>query len=105
MELPAVRWRDWQRPRNDRNPAFPLSDSSDWLADMSRRVVITGIGCITPIGTTVEGLWAGLRCQRSAVTEVSRFDPSLFRSHLAAEVRDFMPEDFLERKRARRLDR
>ena len=72
---------------------------------MSRRVVITGIGCITPIGTTVDGLWCGLRTQRSAVTEVSRFDPSPFRSHLAAEVRDFEPNDFLEKKRARRLDR
>jgi len=72
---------------------------------MSRRVVITGIGCITPIGTTVDGLWCGLRKQRSAVTEVSRFDPSPFRSHLAAEVRDFEPNDFLEKKRARRLDR
>ncbi|HEY7877546.1 MAG TPA: beta-ketoacyl-ACP synthase II [Gemmatimonadaceae bacterium] len=72
---------------------------------MSRRVVITGIGCITPIGVTVDGLWQGLRCQRSAVSAVSRFDPSLFRSRLAAEVRGFVPEDFLERKRAKRLDR
>ncbi len=72
---------------------------------MSRRVVITGIGCITPIGSTVDGLWCGLQAQRSAVTEVSRFDPSPFRSHLAAEVRDFEPNDFLDRKRARRLDR
>lgn len=72
---------------------------------MPRRVVITGIGCITPIGTTVEGLWQGLRCQRSAVTTVTRFDASPFRSRLAAEVRGFDPEDFLERRRARRLDR
>jgi len=72
---------------------------------MSRRVVITGIGCITPIGTAVDGLWCGLKAQRSAVTAVSRFDPSPFRSHVAAEVRDFAPDDFLERKRARRLDR
>jgi 3-oxoacyl-[acyl-carrier-protein] synthase II len=72
---------------------------------MSRRVVITGIGCITPIGISVDGLWCGLQAQRSAVTEVSRFDPSPFRSHLAGEVRDFEPNDFLEKKRARRLDR
>lgn len=72
---------------------------------MTRRVAITGIGCITPIGITACGLWDGLRAERSAVTEITRFDPSLFRSHVAAEVRDFVPEDHLERKRARRLDR
>lgn len=70
-----------------------------------RRVVISGVGAITPIGTSVDGLWAGLRMQRSAVSTLTRFDPSLFRSHIAAEVRDFDPNDFLERKRAKRLDR
>jgi 3-oxoacyl-[acyl-carrier-protein] synthase II len=70
-----------------------------------RRVAITGIGAITPIGTSVEGLWAGLRAQRSAVRLITRFDPSPFRSQIAAEVNDFIATDFLERKRARRLDR
>ena len=70
-----------------------------------RRVVITGIGAITPIGNTVEGLWEGLRRERSAVSEVTRFDPSVFKSHNAAEVNDFDATDFLERKRAKRLDR
>ena len=72
-----------------------------------RRVAITGIGAITPIGITVEGLWAGLRAQRSAVRSVTRFDASPFRSRIAAEVNgdDFRATDFLERKRARRLDR
>ncbi|MBL8959329.1 MAG: beta-ketoacyl-ACP synthase II [Gemmatimonadetes bacterium] len=72
---------------------------------MKRRVVVTGIGALTPIGLTVEGLWEGLHARRSAVTTVSRFDPSPFRSHLAAEVRDFTVLDHLEQKRARRLDR
>lgn len=70
-----------------------------------RRVVITGIGAITPIGITVGGMWEGLRRQRSAIRNVSRFDPSPFRSHNAAEVRDFDAGDFLDRKRAKRLDR
>ena len=70
-----------------------------------RRVVITGIGAITPIGTTTGGLLEGLRAQRSAVRTVSRFDPAPFRSHNAAEVADFDPTDFMERKRAKRLDR
>ena len=70
-----------------------------------RRVVITGIGAITPIGNTVEGLWDGLRREKSAVSGVTRFDPSVFKSHNAAEVNDFDATDFLERKRAKRLDR
>ena len=70
-----------------------------------RRVVITGIGAVTPIGTTVEGLWDGLRKEQSAVRAVSRFDPSIFKSHNAAEVNDFDAGDYLERKKAKRLDR
>jgi 3-oxoacyl-[acyl-carrier-protein] synthase II len=70
-----------------------------------RRVVITGIGPITPIGTTREQLWCGLLRQRSAVRSISRFDPSEFRSHNAAEINDFVPTDHLEAKRAKRLDR
>jgi 3-oxoacyl-[acyl-carrier-protein] synthase II len=72
---------------------------------MTRRVAITGIGAITPIGTSASGLWSGLQAERSAVREITRFDPSVFRSHIAAEVDDFTPTDFLEAKRARRLDR
>jgi 3-oxoacyl-[acyl-carrier-protein] synthase II len=70
-----------------------------------RRVAITGIGAVTPIGITVGGMWDGLRSQRSAITNITRFDPTPFRSHNAAEVRDFDVSDFLERKRAKRLDR
>jgi 3-oxoacyl-[acyl-carrier-protein] synthase II len=70
-----------------------------------RRVVITGIGAITPIGTTKDCLWEGLRRGKSAVTSLTRFDPSIFRSRNAAEVNDFVPSDHLETKRAKRLDR
>jgi 3-oxoacyl-[acyl-carrier-protein] synthase II len=70
-----------------------------------RRVAITGIGAITPIGTTQEELWCGLLRQRSAVRSLSRFDPSIFRSHNAAEINDFVPTDHLDNKRAKRLDR
>ena len=72
---------------------------------MKRRVVITGIGAVTPIGSTVDGLWEGLRREKSAVASVTRFDPSVFKSHNAAEVNDFVATDWLERKRAKRLDR
>ena len=63
------------------------------------------LGAITPIGTTREGLWEGMRRERSAVRSITRFDPSIFRSHNAAEVNDFDPANFIESKRARRLDR
>lgn len=71
----------------------------------ARRVAITGIGCVTPIGIGAEGLWAGLRAGKSAVRRLDRFDPSPFRSHLAAQVENFDPTDFIDPSRLRRLDR
>lgn len=70
-----------------------------------RRVVITGVGAVTPIGTAADGLWAGLTARRSAVRQISRFDPAPFRSRIAAEIPDFRPRDHLDAKRAKRLDR
>jgi 3-oxoacyl-[acyl-carrier-protein] synthase II len=70
-----------------------------------RRVAVTGVGCITPIGCGADGLWDGLRRKRSAVREVTRFDPDHFRSRMAAEVDGFDPIDHMDRKRAKRLDR
>jgi 3-oxoacyl-[acyl-carrier-protein] synthase II len=70
-----------------------------------RRVVITGIGCVTPIGTGVESLWNGLRAERSAVGRATRFDASIFRSRCAAQVDDFEATRYLDPKRVKRLDR
>jgi len=70
-----------------------------------RRVAVTGIGIVSPIGISRDRLWDGLRAGRSAVRTVTRWDPSLFRSHNAAEIDDFQASDFLEAKRAKRLDR
>jgi len=67
-------------------------------------VVITGIGPITASGTGVEELWSGLHSGRSPVSRVTRFDPSSFRTRIAAEVNTFDATDYMERKRARRLD-
>lgn len=72
---------------------------------VAHRVGITGIGALTPIGSGVEGLWRGVRRGRSAVRCVTRFDPSPFRSHLAAQIDDFHPGEYLDARRARRLDR
>ncbi len=70
-----------------------------------RRVVITGIGAVTPIGLGVEGLWTGLRGTRSAVRCITRFDPTPFKSRIAGEVDDFVASDHIEERRVRRLDR
>jgi 3-oxoacyl-[acyl-carrier-protein] synthase II len=70
-----------------------------------RRVAITGIGCVTPLGIGVEALWNGLRAQRSVVRAATRFDTSIFRSQCAAEVDGFDAEDFLDPRRVKRLDR
>ena len=70
----------------------------------SRRVAITGMGPITPIGNGVDGLWDGVRRGESAVRRISRFDPAPFSSQVAAEVA-FEPLDFMDPKRAHRLDR
>jgi 3-oxoacyl-[acyl-carrier-protein] synthase II len=68
-------------------------------------VAITGIGCVTPIGTGVDALWQGLRAERSAVTAITRFDASIFRSRCNAEVPDFDATRWLDEKRVKRLDR
>ena len=70
-----------------------------------RRIWITGLGIITPIGTGREAFRAGLRAGRSPVTRIARFDPSTFRSQVAAEVDDFDPLAWMPPKTARQLDR
>lgn len=70
-----------------------------------RRVVVTGIGAVTPIGSGADGVWSGLQMCRSAVRSISCFDASPFPSRVAAEVPDFDPAAYLEGKALHRLDR
>jgi len=70
-----------------------------------RRVVVTGIGAITPIGIGADGPWNGLRQARSAVRTITRFDPAPFRTRIAAEIDGFHPSDHIEERKARRIDR
>ncbi|MEA2575914.1 MAG: 3-oxoacyl-[acyl-carrier-protein] synthase [Chloroflexia bacterium] len=70
-----------------------------------KRVVITGIGAITPLGHGRQGLWQGVLAGKSAVKRLDRFDPAPFRSQVAAQIDDFDPLDHLDAQRARRLDR
>ena len=69
------------------------------------RVAITGIGPVTAIGTGRDAFLRGLRSARSPIRRATRFDPSQWRSQLAAEVDDFDPADFMDGKKVRRLDR
>lgn len=69
-----------------------------------RRVVITGLGMVTPIGTGVEENWQALMEGRSGVGPVTRFDVFDFPTRIAAEVRGFNPEDFVERKEVKKMD-
>jgi 3-oxoacyl-[acyl-carrier-protein] synthase II len=75
------------------------------MSDSLHRVVITGIGPITAVGTGIEPFWEGLRREKSPIRRITRFDPSIWRSRLAAEVDDFEVESYIEKKDAKRLDR
>jgi 3-oxoacyl-[acyl-carrier-protein] synthase II len=72
---------------------------------VGRKVVITGIGPVTPIGTGVDDFWAGLTAGRNGIHEITRFDTSDLPVSLAAEVPDFDPTAWLDAKEARRTDR
>jgi 3-oxoacyl-[acyl-carrier-protein] synthase II len=78
---------------------------TDRLDRRERRVWITGIGLITAIGSGVDAFRTGLRAARSPVRRIDRFDPSPFRSQVAAQVDDFEPLDHMDPKTARQLDR
>ena len=71
---------------------------------LKRRVVITGLGAITPLAIGVEESWRKLCQGKSGVARITKFDPSGFNVQIAAELKDFHPEDFLDKKKIRRTD-
>ncbi|MBN9502189.1 MAG: beta-ketoacyl-[acyl-carrier-protein] synthase II [Armatimonadetes bacterium 55-13] len=71
----------------------------------SGRVVITGVGAVTPLGTGVAKFWPRLLAGESAVERITLLDPSEYTTQIAAEVKDFVAEDWLDKKEARRIDR
>ena len=71
----------------------------------SGRVVVTGIGAVTPLATGVDNFWPRLLAGENGVARVTLLDPSDYATQIAAEVKDFNPEDWLDKKDARRLDR
>lgn len=72
---------------------------------MWQRVVVTGMGAITPLGLDVPSFWEGLQSGRNGVATITSFDPTGQPVRFAAEVKGFSPENYMERKEARRMDR
>ncbi|MDO5104655.1 beta-ketoacyl-ACP synthase II [Capnocytophaga sp.] len=71
----------------------------------NRRVVVTGLGALTPIGNTVKEYWENLIAGTSGAATITHFDASKFKTQFACEVKNFNVEDFIERKEARKLDK
>ncbi|URJ62150.3 beta-ketoacyl-ACP synthase II [Paenibacillus polymyxa] len=72
---------------------------------MKQRVVITGMGVITSLGQDLNTLWDNLMAGKSGVSEIEAFDTSEYTTKIAASIKDFNPEDYIERKDARKMDR
>src|SRR5256885_8669819 len=70
-----------------------------------RRVVVTGLGMITPLGGSVAKTWDGIRAGRSGIGPITRFDTTGLETTIGGEVRDFDPLEYMDRKEARRADR
>lgn len=69
-----------------------------------KRVVVTGLGALTPIGSTVEEYWENLSAGKSGAGPITRFDASKFKTQFACEVKNFNAEDYFDRKEARKMD-
>ncbi len=72
---------------------------------MDNRVVITGLGVISPIGIGKENFWTALIAGKNGIGRITRFDPADFPCQLAGEVNDFNPDDFIDKKESKRMDR
>src|SRR2546422_9709549 len=69
-----------------------------------QRVVLTGLGALTPVGNTADEFWSALMQGRSGVGPITKFDPAGYPTRIAGEVKNFDPLDFVDKKEARRLD-
>ena len=68
-----------------------------------RRVVVTGLGVVTPIGNSVQEFWEGIREGKTGIGPITRFDAEAYKVHLVAEVKDFDPKKYMEPKMVRRM--
>ena len=74
------------------------------MIEMKRRVVVTGLGAVTPIGNTAEAFWAGVRAGKVGIGPITKFDTTDYKVKIAAEVKDFDPKSRLDAKAARRME-
>lgn len=72
---------------------------------MKRKVVVTGMGVMSSLGSDLNTFWANLQAGKSGVGPISFFDASEYPTRIAAEIKDFNPEDYMDKKDARRMDR
>jgi len=72
---------------------------------LKHRVVVTGMGIVTSLGSDLETFWSNLVAGKSGVSRIESFDVSEYPTQIAAEIKDFNPEDYIDRKEARRMDR
>ena len=75
------------------------------VRDIKQRVVITGMGALTPLGLNVEETWSGLVAGRSGITEITQFDASFLPIRIAGEIKGFDPEEYIPFKEVRRMSR
>ena len=71
---------------------------------MKRRVVVTGLGAVTPIGNTVEEFWAGIKEGKVGIGPITKFDASEFKVQIAAEVKGFVAKERMDFKAAKRME-
>ena len=71
---------------------------------MSRRLVVTGLGAVTPIGNNVDDFWASVKAGKIGFDHITKFDTTDYKCHIAAELKDFNPQDFMDRKAAKRME-
>jgi 3-oxoacyl-[acyl-carrier-protein] synthase II len=70
-----------------------------------RRVVVTGMGMLTPLGNDVETTWSNILLGQSGISDITRFDASAFSTRFAGEVKNFDPEEYIPKKETKKMDR
>src|SRR5665647_1354947 len=103
-------WSTWPRRRRASSPASSCPSTAAWGSDgrpldralaQDRRVVVTGLGVISPLGNDVDTFWRRLVAGESGVGEITRFDTSEYKVHIAAEVQGFDAEDYIDKRKVR----
>jgi 3-oxoacyl-[acyl-carrier-protein] synthase II len=100
--LSIISIRHWRKSLNaSSDKEQDLKKESD---NMNRRVVVTGLGMVTPLGTGVDKNWEAVCAGKSGIGPITRFDASDFSCQIAGEIKDFRPEDFMDNQMVRRFD-